>query len=170
MLHLLELLPALLFTLLATVGLSIILAKSVVLFTAIKIVGGLYLIYIGMKALLKKSDGITLKDTANETLKKHYIQGVITNIANLANPKNILFYLSFLPQFASTSGSTVSLSFLILGSIFAVIALLWYILVTYFSTMATKTLKDNKKFNHILNKVSGTVFIALGCKLMVSHK
>ncbi|WP_069840353.1 LysE family translocator [Bacillus sp. F56] len=154
-------------TILATVGLSIILAKSVVLFTAIKIVGGLYLIYIGMKALLKKSDGITLKDTANETLKKHYTQGVITNIAN---PKNILFYLSFLPQFASTSGSTVSLSFLILGSIFAVIALLWYILVTYFSTMATKTIKDNKKFNHILNKVSGTVFIALGCKLMVSQK
>ncbi|MGD1415749.1 MULTISPECIES: LysE family translocator [Bacillus] len=50
-------------TILATVGLSIILAKSVVLFTAIKI-GGLYLIYIGMKALLKKSDGITLKDTS----------------------------------------------------------------------------------------------------------
>ncbi|WP_250620087.1 LysE family translocator [Bacillus subtilis] len=49
-------------TILATVGLSIILAKSVVLFTAIKLVGGLYLIYIGMKALLKKSDGITLKD------------------------------------------------------------------------------------------------------------
>nr|WP_326199874.1 LysE family transporter [Bacillus spizizenii] len=95
------------------------------------------------------------------------MQGVITNIAN---PKNILFYLSFLPQFASTSGSTVSLSFLILGSIFAVIALLWYILVTYFSTMATKTLKDNNKFNNIFNKVSGTVFIALGCKLMVSQK
>lgn len=75
-----------------------------------------------------------------------------------------------MPQFASTSGSTVSLSFLILGSIFEVIALVWYILVTSFSTMATKTLKDNKKFNNILNKVSGTVFIALGYKLMATHK
>lgn len=36
--------------------------------------------------------------------------------------------------------------------------------------MATKTLKDNKKFNNILNKVSGTVFIALGYKLMATHK
>ncbi|AEP86911.1 homoserine/homoserine lactone efflux protein [Bacillus spizizenii TU-B-10] len=38
------------------------------------------------------------------------MQGIITNIAM---PKNILFYLSFLPQFASTSGQSVSMSFLL---------------------------------------------------------
>lgn len=64
-------------TILATVGLSIILAKSVVLFTAIKLVGGLYLIYIGIKALLKKNDGITLKDAANETLKNIISRGLL---------------------------------------------------------------------------------------------
>ncbi|MCY7864775.1 LysE family translocator [Bacillus spizizenii] len=103
---------ALVHTVFSTIGLSIILAQSVVLFTAIKIVGGLYLIYLGINALLKKGDGISLKNTANETLKKHYMQGVITNIAK---PKNILFYLLFLPQFASTSGQSVSMSFLLLG-------------------------------------------------------
>ncbi|MEC1583809.1 LysE family translocator [Bacillus spizizenii] len=135
---------ALVHTIFSTIGLSIILWQSVVLFTAIKIVGGLYLIYLGINALLKKGDGISLKNTANETLKKHYMQGIITNIAM---PKNILFYLSFLPQFASASGQSVSMSFLLLGATFATIVLLWYMFATYFSTLATKTLKDNKKFN-----------------------
>ncbi|MCI4139510.1 LysE family translocator, partial [Bacillus vallismortis] len=67
-----------------------------------------------------------------------------------------------MPQFASTSGSTVSLSFLILGSIFAVIALLWYILVTYFSTMATRTLKVKKQLSDFRNKGCGSVVGGVG--------
>ncbi|MDQ0859487.1 LysE family translocator [Bacillus sp. V2I10] len=154
-------------TILSTIGLSIILSQSVVLFTTIKIIGGIYLIYIGIKSLLTKGKGISLNNTSNvSSIKKNYLQGVITNVAN---PKNILFYLSFLPQFASTTSGNKSLSFLLLGTTFAVIALLWYVLVTYFSTIATKTIKDNKTFNNILNKVSGIVFIALGMKLMIAN-
>lgn len=152
-------------TILSTVGLSLILSQSVTLFTAIKIIGGVYLIYIGIKSLLKKGKGIDLKRTSDVPLRKHYIQGVITNVAN---PKNILFYLSFLPQFAPTNGENGSLALLLLGSTFALIVLLWYSLVTYFSTLATKTLKDNKTFNIVLDKVSGIVFIALGLKLLVT--
>lgn len=152
-------------TILSTIGLSIILSQSVVLFTAIKIIGGIYLVYIGIKSLLKKSEGVSLKNVSNVSNKKHFVQGVITNVAN---PKNILFYLSFLPQFASTNNGTGSLSFLLLGSTFAVIVLVWYVLVTYFSTIATKAIRDNKTFNSILNKISGVVFIALGWKLIVA--
>lgn len=152
-------------TILSTVGLSIILSQSVVLFTVIKIIGGIYLIYIGIKSLLSKGKGISIMNTSNVSIKKNYLQGVITNVAN---PKNILFYLSFLPQFSSANSGNESLSFLLLGTTFAVIVLLWYVLVTYFSTLATKTLKDNKTFNNILNKVSGIVFIALGMKLMTA--
>ncbi|MFS0605572.1 LysE family translocator [Peribacillus frigoritolerans] len=152
-------------TILSTIGLSIILSQSVVLFTAIKIIGGIYLVYIGIKSLLKKSEGVSLKNVSNVSNKKHFVQGVITNVAN---PKNILFYLSFLPQFASTNNGTGSLSFLLLGSTFAVIVLVWYVLVTYFSTLATKAIRDNKTFNSILNKISGVVFIALGWKLIVA--
>ncbi|WP_377886048.1 hypothetical protein [Bacillus sp. LR_5] len=71
------------------------------------------------------------------------MQGIITNIAM---PKNILFYLSFLPQFASASDNLYQCPFCFRGYL-ATIVLLLYMFVTYFSTLATKTLKDNKKFN-----------------------
>lgn len=152
-------------TILSTVGLSLILSQSVVLFTAIKMIGGVYLIYIGIKSLLKKNKGIHLKEVADIPLRKHYIQGVITNVAN---PKNILFYLSFLPQFATANSENGSIALLLLGSTFALLVLTWYTLVTIFSMFATKTIRDNRVFHIVLDKISGVVFIALGLKLLVT--
>lgn len=150
-------------TILSTVGLSLLLSQSVVLFTALKIVGGLYLIYIGAKALFQKSKGLEVRQVSKGSLKKDYWQGVITNVSN---PKNILFYLSFLPQFVSANSSQNALPFLILGATFSLVVLIWYISVSYFTSFATKSIKDSKLFNTIMNKVSGLVFIGLGIKLM----
>ncbi len=152
-------------TILSTVGLSLLLSQSIVLFTALKIIGGLYLIYIGIKSIVQKSDGIKIKQVLAGSLKKDYWQGVITNVAN---PKNILFYLSFLPQFVSTDSVENALPFLILGATFSLVVLIWYISVSFFTSFATKGIKDSKLFNTIMNKVSGVVFVGLGVKLMSS--
>jgi len=152
-------------TILSTVGLSLLLSQSIVLFTALKIIGGLYLIYIGIKSIVQKSDGIKIKQVLAVSLKKDYWQGVITNVAN---PKNILFYLSFLPQFVSTDSVENALPFLILGATFSFVVLIWYISVSFFTSFATKDIKDSKLFNTIMNKVSGVVFVGLGVKLMSS--
>ncbi|MFJ5771655.1 LysE family translocator [Psychrobacillus sp. NPDC093180] len=150
-------------TILSTIGLSLLLSQSIVLFTALKIVGGLYLIYIGGKALFQKSKGLELKQVSKGSRKKDYWQGVITNVSN---PKNILFYLSFLPQFVSANSNQSALPFLILGTTFSLVVLIWYISVSYFTSFATKSVKDSKLLHTIMNKVSGLVFIGLGFKLM----
>ena len=150
-------------TIFSTVGLSLLLSQSIVLFTALKIIGGLYLIYIGTNALFQKSKRLEVKQVSNGSLKKDYWQGVVTNVSN---PKNILFYLSFLPQFVSADNSQSPLPFLILGVTFSLVVLIWYIGVSYFTSFATKSIKDNKLFQTIMNKVSGLVFIGLGIKLM----
>lgn len=156
---------ALIHTLISAIGLTIILSQSVVFFTTLKFVGGIYLIYIGAKALFQKSKELEIKSTSKGTLKKDYMQGVLTNVAN---PKSILFYLSFLPQFISVDNSYGSLPFLILGATFAILMFVWYVLVSYATTLATKSLRDSKMFNLIMNKVTGVVFIGLGLKLMTT--
>ncbi|KYD23928.1 hypothetical protein B4110_3833 [Parageobacillus toebii] len=87
-------------TLLAAFGLSIILKQSIVLFTAIKIIGAAYLICLGIKMLFQKSP-LTFEPSALQhlELRKIYMQGVITNVTN---PKVALFFISFLPQFIIT--------------------------------------------------------------------
>ena len=152
-------------TILSTIGLSIILSQSLVIFTALKVIGGIYLIYIGANSLFQKSKELEIKRTSSGSLKKDYMQGVLTNVSN---PKSILFYLSFLPQFISVDNSYGSLPFLILGATFSILMLVWYIFVSYGTTLATKNLRDSKMFNTIMNKVAGFVFIGLGLKLMTT--
>src|SRR6185503_18907216 len=81
----------------AVFGLSIIIAESAFLFELIKLLGAGYLIYLGIKALITKSDfnkGITTLPKVDKW--KLLKQGIITNALN---PKVALFFLSFLPQF-----------------------------------------------------------------------
>lgn len=142
-------------TVLSVIGLSFILSQSVVIFTALKVIGGIYLIYIGAKSLFQKSKELEIKRTSSGSLKKDYMQGVLTNVSN---PKSILFYLSFLPQFISADNSYGSLPFLILWATFSMFFLVWYVLVSYGAALATKNLKDSKVINAIMNKVAGVVF------------
>lgn len=70
-------------TFLASIGLSVILTTSVVLFTVVKIIGVGYLVYLGIRMLLQKSSNFQLKDTKSISIKKIYTQGLLTNVTNL---------------------------------------------------------------------------------------
>lgn len=150
-------------TLLAAFGLSTILAKSIVLFTAIKTIGAAYLIYLGVKMLFQKSsfkvDSASLQQLAP---RKIYMQGVITNVTN---PKVALFFLSFLPQFVVAGHSYGPLPFIVLGGSFIVTGTFWCLLVAYFASVATEKLRRNASIANLLNKLTGIIFIALGIRL-----
>ncbi|MED1437256.1 LysE family translocator [Aeribacillus composti] len=150
-------------TLLAAFGLSIILAKSIVLFTAIKIMGAVYLVYLGIKMLFQHSS-LSFEASALQHLefKKIYMQGVITNVTN---PKVALFFISFLPQFIMTDNPYGPIPFMILGISFIITGTLWCLIVAYFASFATEKLRENTKIANLLNKLSGIIFIGLGIKL-----
>jgi threonine/homoserine/homoserine lactone efflux protein len=73
------------------IGLSIILSQSLVIFTALKVIRGIYLIYIGAKLLFQKSKELEIKHSSSGSLKEDYLQGVLTNVSN---PKSILSCLN----------------------------------------------------------------------------
>ncbi|MFK9090928.1 LysE family translocator [Bacillus salipaludis] len=149
-------------TLLAAIGLTVILTTSVVLFTVVKIIGAGYLVYLGIRMLIQKSSNFQLKDTNGMSIKKIYTQGILTNVTN---PKVALFSISFLPQFISGDNSYGPLPFIILGLTFVMTGTVWCLIVAIFASIATKKLRNNPNVEFILNKITGVIFIGLGIKL-----
>ncbi|MFP3413172.1 LysE family translocator [Bacillus sp. SIMBA_074] len=149
-------------TLLVAFGLSIILTKSIVLFNTIKVIGVIYLVYLGIKMILDKTN-VAFQASSNKlNIRKIYLQGLLTS---LTNPKVSLFFIAFLPQFIDTKASA-PMPFIILGITFTVTGLLWCLFVAFFSSYVTKKLRGNQKVGMILNKVTGLIFIGMGLKLL----
>ncbi len=149
-------------TVLSGLGLSVILQTSVVLFTIIKIVGAVYLIYLGIQMFISKQSSISIKKTVYQSRRKLFVQGVITNVTN---PKVALFFISFIPQFISVDNQYGPIPFLILGSIFAVMGAITSFIIAIFSSSLTTKLSENIVAEKIINKISGAVFVILGISL-----
>ncbi|MDW4528776.1 LysE family translocator [Rossellomorea marisflavi] len=150
-------------TLFVAFGLSLILVKSVLLFNVIKVIGVVYLLYLGIRMILDKSN-LAFQQAAGTTVNKRkiYIQGLLTS---LTNPKVSLFFIAFMPQFIDPN-VTSPVPFLILGLTFTITGLLWCLFIAYFSSYVTKTLRGNQKVGQVLNKVTGVIFIGMGIKLL----
>lgn len=150
-------------TLLVAFGLSIILIKSIILFNTIKIIGVIYLVYLGIRMMIDKTNVNFQASASNKlNLRKIYVQGLLTSITN---PKVALFFIAFLPQFIDTKVSS-PVSFIILGLTFTITGLFWCLFIAYFSSHVTKKLRGNEKVGMVLNKITGIIFIGMGLKLL----
>ena len=115
-------------TALAALGISLIIASSPILFAAIRYAGIAYLIYMGIVSLRSRNDAsvsiadstATLQNESAGTFGKLYRTGITMN---LLNPKIILFFLAFFPQFLDKTSATPRIDILILGTTFAAVAI-----------------------------------------------
>ncbi len=151
-------------TVMAALGLSVILSKSALAFNIIKILGAGYLIYLGIKSI--KSDNSLLIQKCNTekiSLKKMYFDGVLTNTLN---PKVALFFLAFLPQFISPDNVYGAVPFLLLGLTFIITGTVWFLILAILSSVIAGKLKGKNKFSDALNKITGLIFVALGLNLL----
>lgn len=154
-------------TFLAVVGVSALIAASPAAFTALKVGGGLYLIWLGFNAL--RSTGIARVEAVKadeQTLANLFFKGVF---ANAINPKVVLFFLSFLPQFVIPANGSVAWQMAALGVTFTVQAAVLFGLLGYFSGTVGQWLNSRPKAGAILDRIAGAVFIALGLRLIVSR-
>ncbi|WP_264553876.1 LysE family translocator [Flavobacterium sp. N2038] len=160
---------SLIHTALAAFGLSIIIAKSILVFNIIKYAGAAYLLYIGFKMLTDKTrldtDKLISEDSID--LKKIYRDGVITNVLN---PKVALFFISFLPQFIDQHATNTIVPFIKLGVTFTITGTIWCLILANFASIIFSKLKHNKKLSNYVNKTCGGVLIALGIKIALTTK
>ncbi|MBB6498543.1 LysE family translocator [Pedobacter cryoconitis] len=156
-------------TTLAAFGLSIIIAKSILLFSIIKYAGAIYLLYIGYKMLTDKSqlnmDKVADKQSINYL--KIYRDGIITNVLN---PKVALFFIAFLPQFIDPTLKDTVLPFLTLGASFIITGTIWCLMLSIFATAIFAKLKGNKKVSTYINRICGLTLIGLGIKVALTNK
>jgi threonine/homoserine/homoserine lactone efflux protein len=143
----------------AAFGLSALLMTSALAFSVMKYLGAAYLIYLGIRTLLRRDEPHHMERAEPKTLPRMFFQGMAVE---LLNPKTALFFLAFLPQFVDATRGTVTLQFLLFGSVFAVLglcSLTFYGLLA--GTIAT-LLKRNTRFQRTQRYVTGSIYIAFG--------
>lgn len=156
-------------TILAVLGLSIIISKSILLFNIIKYTGAVYLLYMGYQMLRSKSqfNDATSPENKSTNYNKIYRDGIITNVLN---PKVALFFIAFLPQFINPNLKDTILPFITLGMTFITTGLIWYLILVTFSSTISAKLKKNNKTETIINRICGITLIGLGIKIALTNK
>ena len=142
----------------AAVGLSAILATSAVAFTTVKWLGAGYLVYIGVRTLLRPAPAID-PDQPGVSARRAFTQGVVVNVLN---PKVALFFLSFLPQFIRPENGRPALQALILGLVFVGIGFFTDGTYSLIASSLRSVLLRGKTLPFVQRWVAGTVFIGLG--------
>nr|WP_255726889.1 homoserine/threonine efflux transporter [Sporosarcina sp. ACRSM] len=155
-------------TLIAILGLSVVIAKSVVLFSIIKYLGAAYLIYLGIKSFFTKSV-FSLKEIqsqantpttySNRHNKSSFMQALLNNILN---PKTVLVYITIMPQFINLDGN-IKQQLILLAFILTALAVIWFLFLVTLIDYAKKWL-NNPKFQKVFQKSTGLVLIGFGVK------
>ncbi len=155
-------------TMFAALGLSAVLQQSAAAFSVVKYAGALYLIYLGIRTLLRRRDLTGPEDAAPAAgLFKVYRQGMTLSVFN---PYLALLFLAYLPQFASPSVGNVTLQLILLGLIYTSLALLVYGTIAFFSGTLGERLAATHLLSNALRWLTGSVLIGLGLRLAFSDR
>lgn len=154
-------------TLLAALGVSALIAASPLMFSALKLAGGAYLIYLGWQALRSKGGlSAPVADGVASSSWQLFGKGLL---ANAINPKVVMFFLAFLPQFVVSERGDVPWQLAQLGVVFTLQAALLFASLGFFAGQVGRWLNRNQSAGLWLDRVAGGVFVALGLKLVLSR-
>ena len=147
----------------AALGLSAILATSAFAFGAIKLLGGAYLIFLGIKMIFDRRKQLSLPSNfRRRTTVAAFRQGILTNILN---PKVALFFLALLPQFIDPASNMKIAAFIALGLTFVTTGTIWCLILAWFASAFSERLRNNETISQWLNRPAGALFIFLGLRL-----
>lgn len=153
-------------TAMAALGVSALIAASPWAFLALKVAGGLYLIWLGSQILRHSGAASTAPRAAQGGIRALFLRGLL---ANAINPKVILFFLAFLPQFVVPARGDAALQTLALGLIFAVQAGLLFAALALFAGRLGQGLARHPAVERWLNRLAGITFIGLGARLALGR-
>ena len=150
-------------------GISILLVQSANAFFVFKMLGAVYLIWLGIKALRNAiwqpaaQSSLTPEPAQKPvSMKGAFYEGFLTNILN---PKVSVFYLAAFPQFMPVDGSALSAYSLVTAH--SLVNVLWFSAMV-FTLSRIKSATNNPTFKVWLNSITGVVFIGFGAKLALT--
>jgi RhtB (resistance to homoserine/threonine) family protein len=151
-------------------GVASVLEASDTAFTALKLVGAAYLIWLGVQAIRAARRGGS--HATEESVGRHSLsgrggfrQGLVSD---LANPKIGAFFTSVLPQFAG-SGHSELVPFLVLGGLFVLMTVVWLCAYALVAVRASELLR-RPRVNAAIDRVSGAILIGFGVRLALERR
>jgi threonine/homoserine/homoserine lactone efflux protein len=150
----------------AALGLSLIIAQSAVAFSLVKYLGAAYLIYLGIRLLLRKDPELTVKPVAPQGVRRALADGVAVEALNV---KTALFFLAFLPQFVS-SGDPLIPQLVLLGTICVALNTLVDVIAVVAADRLLKSGAARAARARLLTKVSGVTMLGLGTYLALARR
>jgi len=154
-------------TLLATLGLGALLRTSAWVFTALKLVGAAYLLYLGLQLLLTR---VTLLEGVGAAPRSHARLFATGAASNISNPKIAVFYFAFLPQFVSPGAMHPTLTIFTLGLVFATLTFLIKGPVAVFAGRLSSWFRSRPRALVWLYRFSGLVMLGLAVRLALSRR
>jgi len=146
------------------VGLGGLLAASRVAYDILRFAGGAYLIYLGIRLVLRPTPRLDL-DSPGTPRANWFSRGLITN---LLNPKVGVFYVTFLPQFVPSGASVTGFSILLAG-IHAALGLCWFAILVFATRPVSRWLKRPGVAKG-LDRTTGAVFFGFGVALLLERR
>lgn len=153
-------------TILAAIGISALLAASATAFTVLKFVGAAYLIWLAIQAL-RKGASLTLEAAESKTqpFRRVWLQGLGLNILN---PKIVLFFVTFLPQFVSASDPHATAKLLFFGGYFVLLGMPICVLMVLGAGAFSRFLKSSPAFMRAFDWLFAGIMGTFALKLLVA--
>jgi threonine/homoserine/homoserine lactone efflux protein len=148
-------------------GVAAIFQASAVAFSLLKFIGAVYLLYLAYGAFMAGAESGCNQHPSRLNFSKLYVRGVIMNVTN---PKVSLFFLAFLPQFTDPTLGPLLPQILILGFLFILSTILIFGGISLLAGVAGGYFRKSAKAQIILNRIAGTVFVALAIKLALAKR
>ena len=151
-------------TVVVAAGVGALVAGTPASLTALTIVGGLYLIWLGARATLRPGGHRVAAGTATRSDRATLLRGI--GVSGL-NPKGLLVFLAVLPQFATPRGTwPLAVQLGILGLVFTLTCAAFYLGM---GSVAHRILAGRPAVAHVVSRCSGAAMIVLGVVLLAEH-
>jgi threonine/homoserine/homoserine lactone efflux protein len=154
----------------ASFGLSALFVQSPLAFAIVKYCGAGYLVYLGIKGFFSggiAGAAVRVVPGRRQSLTRVYCQGLLTD---LLNPKLLLFFFSFLPQFVEPARGPPSTQMLVLGLLFQVTGVPTNLAVSLAGASLAGRIARRPFWGHVQRWCSSVVLIGLGARLALSDR
>ncbi len=154
-------------TALVAFGLSALIVAAPAAFMTIKVAGALYLLWLAVQAI-RHGSALTLPrgNQSRKTLAGTFASGFAIN---MMNPKIVLFFMTFLPQFVSANDPDATLKLMTLGAVFILVGGLVCIPMVLAAESFSQAMRGNKRVARALDWLFASIFAAFAARILLSR-
>jgi threonine/homoserine/homoserine lactone efflux protein len=146
----------------AALGVSALLAASATAFTVVKYVGVAYLVWLGVRKLVRRSEGEQAIELRVQSKQRLFWEGFVVNVLN---PKTAIFFLAFLPQFVNPDAGPVGPQMLLLGLLWIVLGMASDGTYAMLASALADRVRRSARARRRLDVGSGLVYLGLAAWL-----